>query len=77
MYKLVDYTHPEVRYNRCKEESLTKLGKELAMIKEGIIIALAISYLLDRQVARRKSRAKAKKPELENIKLERKLKRKR
>lgn len=46
------------------------------MIKEGIIIALAISYLLDRQVARRKSRAEAKKLELENIKLERKLKRK-
>lgn len=77
MYKLVDCTHPEVYYNRCKEESLTKLGKELAMIKEGIIIALAISYLLDRQVARRKSRAEAKKLELENIKLERKLKRKR
>ena len=71
MYKLVDNTHPEVYYNRCKEESLTKPGKELAMIKEGIIIAL------DRQVARRKSRAEAKKLELENIKLERKLKRKR
>lgn len=63
-------------HNRCKEESLTKLGKELAMIKEGIIIALAISYLLDRQVARRKSRAESKKLELENIKLEQKLKRK-
>lgn len=77
MYKLVDNTLYNVYYNRCKEESLTKLGKELAMIKEGIIIALAISYLLDRQVARRKSRAEAKKLELENIKLERKLKRKR
>ncbi|WP_283590583.1 hypothetical protein [Ligilactobacillus saerimneri] len=46
------------------------------MIKEGIIIALAISYLLDRQVARRKSKAEVKKLELENIKLEQKLKRK-
>ena len=54
--------------------NLTKLGKELAM-KEAIIIALAISYLLDRQVDRRKSRAEARKLELENMKLEQKIKR--
>ena len=32
-------------------------------MKEAIIIALAISYLLDRQVDRRKSRAEARKYE--------------
>lgn len=44
-------------------------------MKETIIIALAISYLLDRQVDRRKSRAEARKLELENMKLEQKIKR--
>lgn len=40
---------------------------------KAITIALVISYLLDRQVKRRIERAKARKPELENQRIEQEL----